>query len=176
MAEFATGAVGTRIRQGLGALRPRLPEDRQAILAKFLSPAQAAAFRALPVHDQAHLCRVHRSLLSGGVVDRDLLTAALLHDLGKATASGRVRLPDRVVRVLLARLTPGVLRRLARLPAPPWRRGIALAVHHPAVGAARAAALGCSPRACWLIAHHEDPSAMDDPDLARLAAADAACP
>jgi hypothetical protein len=130
----------------------------------------------LPIHDQSHLCRVYRTLRDDGATDRDLLTAALLHDLGKASEAGHVRLGDRIVRVVLARLAPRLLRRLARLPAPRWRLGLALAVHHPTLGADRAAALGCSPRVCWLIAHHEDRDARHDPDVTRLAEADAASP
>lgn len=165
-------AIDYRLRQGFSALRPRLPHDRDEILAAVVTPAQAAAFRGLPAHDQAHLCRVCRILLASGVADRDLLAAALLHDVGKADAGGRVRLPDRVARVLLAWLAPRLLARLAALPAPGPRRGFALAVHHPRLGAERAAQLGCSRRTCWLIAHHEDEPPPDDPDLLRLMAAD----
>ena len=137
-----------------------------------LTDSQAAAFRALPAHDQAHLCRVYRGLRARGVTDRDLLVAGLLHDLGKSDASGRVRWADRVVRVLLARWAPRVLDRLARRPAPWWRAGLALAVHHPRLGAERGARLGCSARTCWLIAHHEDGSAAEDTGLALLMAVD----
>ena len=166
------GPWPTRVRQGLRALRPRLPADRDAIVAATLTPAQGSAFRALSTTDQAHLCRAYRALRAKAVADPELLAATLLHDLGKASREGRVRLPDRVARVILASVAPGLLRRLARVPAPGWRRGLALAVHHPALGAERAAAVGCSPRVRWLIAHHEDRSAMSDPDLALLALAD----
>ena len=165
-------AIRYRLRQGLGALRPRLPDDRDAILASTLTRAQADAFRRLPVHDQAHLCRVHRTLVAGGERDPDLLVAALLHDIAKAGPGGQVRLHDRVVRVVLRRFAPSLLSRLARWPAPRWRAGIALAVHHPRLGAERAKTLGCSDRACWLIAHHEDAPLPEDADLHRLVAAD----
>ena len=168
--------LASRVRQGVAALRPRVPTDRDAILAAVLSPEQAAAFRSLPVHDQAHLCRVYRALRGEGIEDRDVLAAALLHDLGKAhPRRGRVRLPDRVARVVLGRVAPGFLQRLSRWPAPAWRRGLALAVHHPAIGAKRAARLGCSDRTCWLIAHHEDDPLPEDAFLRRLATADHEC-
>lgn len=166
--------IPTRLRQGIGAIRPHIPRDRDTILAGVLEPHQAAAFRTLPPHDQAHLCRTYRGLKAEGIEDQEILAAGLLHDLGKAGPAGTVRLPHRVARVLLRRLAPRVLTKLARMPAPPWRNGLALAVHHPRLGAERAAALGCSPRTCWLIAHHEANPAPDDPDLRRLMAADRA--
>lgn len=160
-----------RLRQGFSAIRPAIPADREAILAATLTPAQRAAFRALSRHDQAHCCRVYRLLHAGGA-PHDLLVAALLHDVAKVGPDGRVRLPDRVARVVLLRCAPRLLARLSRLPASTWRAGLALTVHHPRLGAERAKALGCSERACWLIAHHEDRPVPDDPDLKRLVEAD----
>jgi hypothetical protein len=160
-----------RIRQGLHAIRPAIPSDQEEILVATLTPAQGKAFRALSRHDQSHCCRVYRLLQSEGA-PHDLLVAALLHDVAKAGPDRRVRLPDRVARVVLRRFTPRLLARLSRLPAPRWRGGLALAVHHPGLGSERARALGCSERACWLIAHHEDVPVPDDPDLKRLVRAD----
>ena len=40
----------------------------------------------------------------------------------------------------------------------------------------QAAALGCSARACWLIAHHEERPLPDDRELRLLVEADRACP
>jgi hypothetical protein len=153
-----------RIQQGVLALRPRVPAIRDGVLAEWLTPTQAAAFRGLPKHDQAHLLRVYQALVAQGVTDADLLVAGLLHDLGKSSPYGSVRLIDRVTKVMIARIMPGLLARLTRAPAPWYRYGLWLAAHHPRLGAERAAALGCTPRTCWLIAHHED--AMPDPDPA----------
>lgn len=161
-----------RLDQCLDAVIASVPADRDAILAAILTIDQATAFRALPSHDQAHLCRVYRVVVGHGPASNDLLIAALLHDIAKSGPQGRVRLVDRIAHVVLRRLAPRALDRLARLPAPSWRAGIALAVHHPSLGAEQARALGCSPRACWLIAHHADPSPPHDPDLHRLITAD----
>jgi hypothetical protein len=156
-----------RLRQGIRALLPRPGLDRSSLPPYLLTPAQADAFLALSPADQAHLLRVYGRLRDQAVTDRDLLVAALLHDIGKVTPNGRVRLIDRVALVLLR----PVAVRFASLPAPAWRRGLAIAVHHAELGAARAAALGCSERTCWLIRHHHDDVVFDQ-DLRLLQAAD----
>ena len=161
-----------RLRQGLIALRPEPPAQREVLLSRFLTAEQAAVFHRLSIFYQSHLCRVCERLLAQGEQDRDLLVAALLHDVGKIGDTGTVLLPHRVARVVLRRLSPSLLARLARLPANRWRAGFALAVHHPALGAEKARQLGCSERTCWLIAHHEDKPAPHDDQLRRLIAAD----
>ena len=165
-------AIGRRIIQGFRALlharRPGLDVPVPAIL----NPAQAVAFSALPSFDRAHLRSVFDLLQRNGESDNDLLVAALLHDLGKCRNGHCVRLIHRVARVILRRVSPSALERLARWPAPTWRVGFALAVHHPGLGAEKAGQLGCSARTCWLIAHHEDKPPPDDDQLRRLIAAD----
>jgi hypothetical protein len=172
----ASTVVIRRLRQAAAVLsRPEVDESA-AIRGAQLTPDLAAAFRSLPAFDRRHLCRVYETMRLSGTSDPDLLQAALLHDLGKCEGNARVLFVHRTLRVVLDRLAPGLLHRLAALPAQRWRFGIALAVHHPHLGAVRAARLGCSSRACWLIAHHEDRHALDDPDLARLIAVDEQTP
>jgi hypothetical protein len=165
-------AIGHRLSQGLRALHSSLLGAADASTPSILSPSQAAAFRTLPRFDQTHLIAVYDCLVRNGQTDRDLLLAALFHDLGKCRDGHCVRLIHRVVRVVLRRLSPSSLERLARLPVSGWRTGFALAVHHPTLGAEQAASLGCTARTCWLIAHHEDDPAPDDDQLRRLIAAD----
>ncbi len=159
--------IAHRLRQGVRALWPQPALAPADLPPGLLSPAQIDTFLALPSSDQAHLLRVYERLRQQAVTDRDLLVAALLHDIGKVTSFGRVRLADRVALVLLR----PVAVRVATLPAPAWRRGLAIAVHHAALGADQAAALGCSERTCWLIRHHHD-AEPTDPDLSLLQAAD----
>jgi len=165
-------AIGHRLTQGLRALRSSLPEASDASTPSILSPPQAAAFAGLPRFDRTHLIAVYTCLVRNGETDRDLLLAALLHDLGKCRHGHCVRLIHRVVRVVLRRISPSSLEHIARMPVAGWRTGFALAVHHPVLGAKQAASLGCSARTCWLIAHHEDDPASDDDQLRRLIAAD----
>ena len=165
-------SISGRVAQGLAALRPKLPVDRDAILAEALTPGQRSAFAMLPDYDQRHLCAVYRTLGAAGETDADLLQAALLHDLGKAALGSRVRLLDRVLHVLLDSTSPSLLDWATRLTAPRWRLGIALAHHHPRLGAEWAEQLECSARVCWLIAHHANDPPPHDAQLQRLIDAD----
>jgi hypothetical protein len=171
--QSTTAYARKRIVQGLRGLRPsRAGAGVDRSLVGLLTPQQLERFAQLPAFDQQHLCRVANHLRANGVTERDLLTAGLLHDIGKSDGVHRVRLLDRVGKVLLKRFAPGTLARIAerypegRLP------GLALAVRHPEVGAEIARELGCSERTCWLIRHHEAPSDLGDADLDRLQAAD----
>ena len=174
MPEQSTAAYARkRLIQGLRGLNPdRASADVDRSLLNLLTPEQRARFDALPAFDQQHLCRVANHLRSQGVADRDLLVAGLLHDIGKSDGHTSVRFTDRVAKVLLKRVAPGTLDRVAggypecRFP------GLALAVVHPELGAEAARQMGCSERTCWLIRNHEAPSDLGDPDLARLQAAD----
>lgn len=159
-----------RLRQGFSGLRPRRKPTGDCL--DQLSPAARAAFSRLSRYDQTHLCAVHDHIVELGFTNTDLLTAALLHDLGKAALGARVRMLDRTLNVLLAAAAPTVHRQLTRLPARRWRLGLALAAHHPTLGAEWARELGCTERVCWLIAHHADDPMPNDDELKLLAAAD----
>jgi hypothetical protein len=170
-----TGAARIRYRvgQGWGALAGRVDPDQRAAAMIWLPPAARSAFAALPRADQRHHLAVFGRLWARGCRDADLLAAALLHDIGKVDGRRRVWLWQRTTVVLLRRW-PALLDRLSALPAPAWRYGFYLLAHHPALGAAQAARLGCSSRAVALIAAHaaHQSPASEDPDLALLQAAD----
>lgn len=168
-------AVTGRLKQGLQAL---MPANASAVCPgelDVLSAGQRDVFQRLARFDQNHLLSVHARLLAAGPATRDLEVATLLHDVAKggtASQPGRVRLVHRVTAVLLERVPTGLTRRLAAVPAPPWRAGFALTLQHPALGAEEAARVGCSARACWLIRHHHDPPPISDGELRRLMTAD----
>jgi hypothetical protein len=150
--------AGYRVDQfGRGLVPWVSPRDR-AIAAAALTARQYAVFRRMPAADQRHSVRVARALLAEGARDPDLIVAALLHDLGKVDSrgDGRVVLFHRVAKVLLARFWPDAWRRLSDAPHSGFARGYYLLRHHPALGASWAAALGVSPRACALIAAHQE--------------------
>lgn len=165
-------SVVGRFAQGIAAIRPQLHPEHEWVLAEGLTVAQREAFTRLSTYDQRHLCAVYVALRSAGERDADLLKAALLHDIGKVALDGRVRFFDRVMFVLIGAVSSKLLEILTRLPARGWRRGIALARHHPRLGSVWAAQLGCSSRTCWLIEHHADDPPPNDRALHRLIAAD----
>ncbi len=129
------------------------PEDR-AFIATLLPPPACALFATMTIGDQRHCLHVCVTLQAQGCVDRDLLAAALLHDVGKG--GGRVRFWMRPTIVLLRACAPGLLRWLAASPASRWRRPFYAAWHHAAIGADLAAATGVSERVVLLIRTHHD--------------------
>jgi hypothetical protein len=171
-----TVAAINRIRQGIASLRPTREISDDTLLAEWLSAAQRDAFLELPRHDRAHLRRVGGTMIEQAPGNQELILAAFLHDLGKVSGRFHVRLIDRVAKVLLQAISPSLLRKLATPPPSGIRGGLVLAVHHPEFGAERARALDGSERTCWLIAHHEEASAFNDPELTLLAAIDDATP
>ncbi len=142
-----------------------MPTRDRALAAALLTAPQLAAFGLLAPTDQRHAARVLRALLTRGERDADLLVAALLHDLGKADPQGlgRVRLSHRVSTVVVRRLAPGFWDWASARPGRGPLHGYYLLRQHPALGAAWAAHLGVTPRACALIAAHQDGAAPSLP-------------
>jgi hypothetical protein len=95
--------------------------------------------------DQRHASRVAAWLVARGHVDRLLIQAALLHDVGKAAAP--IGLWQRVVWVIVGRAAPRRRGWLASRGGG-WR---ALAAHQ-AIGAGRLRAIGADPRLAGLVA------------------------
>jgi hypothetical protein len=127
-------------------------------------------FAVMPIADRRHALDVVSRLLAAGRDDRDLLTAALLHDAAKGH---RMRLWHRVAGVLLDAALPGVLRRLARNDPASWRYPFWLYVQHGPMSADAALAAGASRRAAAFI-RGQALAEGDVPLLAALKAADEA--
>ena len=73
-----------RTRQGLRAMTAFLrPVDYQ-VVAEVLTPELLALFKRMRASEQHHCIRVMTTLQEWGCTNPDLLTAALLHDVGKA--------------------------------------------------------------------------------------------
>jgi hypothetical protein len=159
-----------RSRQFWLALTTRpgtVPTDR---LSPYLSPAQLTLFRRLQPSEQAHAFLVLERLKEAGQTGPDLLTAALLHDIGKLIAP--LTIWDRVLIVLVGRYLPGLAKRWSEGRPRGLRRPFVVAARHPDWGADLAAEAGASPRVLELIRRHQTPASADDPQSIALQAAD----
>jgi hypothetical protein len=163
-----------RTRQALRALTAFLrPPDYETVGA-VLSPELTALFRRMRRSEQHHSLQVMRTLREAGHDHPDLLTAALLHDVGKS------RCPfsffDRVWVVLAAATVPERAKRWGEGEARGFRRPFVIRAKHPAWSAEDIAAAGGSALACALARRHQDRletiSGQEDRLLALLQAAD----
>jgi putative nucleotidyltransferase with HDIG domain len=125
----------------------------------------------MATQDQRHSLDVYSTLQQGGHTNRHLLTAALLHDVGKSVT--RLYHWQRAIIVLLDRLAPRLSAYLSRsdglpdhVPSPlenrtpgwprGWRRAFIANAHHAEIGARWAQETGCSPQTVSLIRRHQD--------------------
>lgn len=126
-----------------------------------LSAEALPLFQRMSKVDQAHSLRLYAWLRFHSWDDPDLLTAALLHDCGKAAA--RIAVWRRTLKVLIKHFAPWRWALLSR-PAKPgtWRYPFYILRTHPLRGACAAEQAGCSETTIWLIAGHEtDPDPAD---------------
>ena len=104
--------------------------------------------------EQSHSLAILNQLLDQGETNNDLLTAALLHDVGKN------RFPlhawERVVIVLGKAFLPNKTKLWGQGQPSGWRRPFVVAEQHPAWSAEMAAQAGASPIAVSLISRHQD--------------------
>lgn len=147
---------------------PDAVEREQALL--ILEPALAQLFRGMLPSDQAHALRVFSALQGDGIVDRDLLAAALLHDVGKSVHKPSAL--DRVIVILANRMFPRKVIQWGEAEPKGWRRPFTIASQHPRWGAELVAAHGASARLVELIRHHQEPAQQPasalDPLLSEL--------
>src|SRR5437588_1757053 len=102
-----------QVRQQLGFVAP-LSVGEYGEVAQWLPAAALALFKTMSPADQRHSLRVCRGLQAHGCTDKDMLAAALLHDVGKA--QGRVPFWTRPAIVLGKKLAPHLLTRLVTYP------------------------------------------------------------
>jgi len=135
-----------------------LPVDETAA-ARYLTSNQLVLFRRMARAEQRHGIAVCQALESQGYQDRELLTAALLHDVGKVVAPPW--LWERVMVVLAEWLLPAQAARWSEGAPRGLRRGFVTRRYHPAWGAELALKAGVSARAAGWIARHNDPPGED---------------
>jgi putative nucleotidyltransferase with HDIG domain len=151
--------------------RPLTPQERAQVGA-VLTPALEALFWRMTPGEQAHSLQVYASLLEQGHSQRELLQAALLHDIGKTRAP--LNLAERSLAVLAGRLLPGAAARWGRGAPRGWRRPFVTAAQHPAWGAEMCAQAGAPAQTVSLVRRHQSPASGASPEDALLRALQAA--
>jgi hypothetical protein len=103
-----------QVRQQLGFAAPLSEADHQEVAGILPSSAAQALFCTMSPADQQHSLRVCRGLQARGCTDKDMLAAALLHDIGKAQS--RIPFWTRPAIVIGKKLAPNLLSRLVLSP------------------------------------------------------------
>jgi len=156
--QFWNALPGTRKRVETEALLPHL------------IPTQIVLFRRMQRSEQTHALQVLNRLKAAGQTDPDLLSAALLHDVGKVLFP--ISIFDRMVIVLGKSIFPRLAGRWSEVTPDRFYRPFVVAAHHPGWGADLAEQAYASPRTVELIRHHQDIPSKDDQLLTALQAAD----
>lgn len=129
----------------------------------FLSPALMNLFLRMQNSEQAHSMQVFNGLRSQGETEIDLLTAALLHDVGKIYYPLSVL--DRIIIVVMNTIHPKLLQRWGEGEPRGFKRPFVVACKHPAWGAQLVRAAGASEMTARLIMRHQDPIQVLEPGL-----------
>ena len=162
--------VTSRVYRFIRAVRPGLSNIDRAIAEEWLSPEQLALFLTQSEADQRHAIAVARLLLTSGLAGRDLIVAALLHDVGKRGA--RFTPAHRTLIVILESYAPRLLQWLSRGRRNRWLAPFAVHAAHARAGSRLAHEAGASLRTAHLIRMHHEPAPGADQELAALRWAD----
>lgn len=145
-----------RVGQFVRSLSGRLSRERKAQVESWLTPPLFELFCRLTPSEQYHAYHVRQTLAADGHTSPDLLTAALLHDVGKSKMP--LAIWERVLIVLGFKFAPARAFRWGTVPDPSsaWVRPFVVAVHHPEWGAEMVKAAGGTELAVELIRRHQE--------------------
>jgi hypothetical protein len=118
-----------------------------------LSPAEFDLYQRYSLTDQQHTYQVLSLLRQAGYTQPALLTAALLHDVGKTCVP--INVLERSLAVLAYKLLPRQTAVWGQGEAHGWKRPFVVKIQHPRWSAELAQAAGSDPLAVWLMANHQ---------------------
>lgn len=147
------------MRQFFAALRARVLPEEKRVLGDYLRPEEVRLFEAMEVQDQRHSLDVFYDLRDSGLADDDLLTAALLHDVGKANVG--LGTLHRSIIVLLKVVSPQIIDTIASCDSRNWRYPFWVHRHHGEIGADLLTQAGARARVVELVRRHQNPPADD---------------
>ena len=144
-----------RTRQFVADIHPTLLSE-QAVreIESQLSTRESALFFQYSLSDQAHAYEVFKMLREAQLTQPNLLTAALLHDIGKARF--KITVWDRVWPVLVKKVAPSLFHLWGESEPIGWKRPFVIIKKHPVWGAKMAQDAGAHPTAVSLIRRHQD--------------------
>lgn len=175
------GRVFYRLKQGIRALISPFQRVDLGEAAEVLSPSLLALFMRMRRSEQLHCLRVMRRLRRQGHTDPRLLTAALLHDVGKSRS--KFTLLDRTLVVVVGWLFPRRSKRWGNFDPSEywllrsWRRPFIVKEQHSTWSAEDMLAAGASPMSVALACRHDErvrgkPTSEEDRLLLLLQEAD----
>ncbi len=144
-----------RVRQTIQALLAWVRPVDNALAGDYLSTELYALFKRMARSDRQHHLRVLARLLDAGHDHPALLTAALLHDVGKIRV--RFTIPDRIIAVLVKRFLPHRFETWSQREPRGWRKAIVVSAQHPEWGAEMVAKSGGDALTVALIRYHQTP-------------------
>lgn len=148
-----------RVRQFGYALGKRAKEEDTRAAKELLSPSLFDLFNQMPPAEQAHGFHVYTQLKARGYNDPDLLTAALLHDVGKSRFP--LRLWERVWAVLMGAFAPRLAAEWQLGEPTALKRALVVAYRHPAWGAQMAKEHGANHQVIEIIRRHQEKLARE---------------
>jgi len=143
-----------------------LTDQARVEIAACLTPAERVLFERLGLADQQHSYLVLSTLRAAGYNHPDLMTAALLHDIGKVSCP--LSAWDRTLIVVGSGLFPARAEAWGHGSLQSWRRPFVARAQHPAWGAALAAEAGVRPAVVEMIRRHQDAIVNEETEIDRL--------
>ncbi len=143
-----------RSRQFWNALLSPSKRVTSEALLPHLTSSQIVLFRRMQPAEQMHAYRLFKRLEFAGQTSPDLLTAALLHDVGKIQSP--ISIFDHIIIVLGGHLFRKATLRWAEGTPHGWRRPFVVAGQHAGWGADLVCQTGASPLTVELIRRHHN--------------------